>query len=76
MKQEDIEKSFYTKHQNYKPYLRFLDYEGNEIKFCDVLYDYQNHINELNESIRTLCAECRTPNFCQSNIDKPCKIKK
>lgn len=76
MSLEEIEKSFYNKHPNYKPYLRMLDYEGNEIKFCDVIYDYHNHINELKISMQNLCMECRTQNFCRSNFDKPCHVKK
>lgn len=38
--------NFYDKHQNYKPYLRFIDYEGNEVKFCDVVYDYEQFYKE------------------------------
>lgn len=39
--------------------------------------DYTNSISKWRHlTIIDICTECKTPNFCKSNIDKPCVVVK
>lgn len=47
----------------------FLNKEEVRLDYCSHCDQVENASDEFG-----ICTECKTPNFCKSNIDRPCEI--